>query len=96
MTKADIVNQIAESTGVEKIAVQNTVEAFMEVVKGSMSKGENVYLRGFGSFIIKKRAAKTGRNISKNQSILIPAHNIPAFKPAKSFVSKVKTSVKVK
>jgi DNA-binding protein HU-beta len=96
MTKADIVNQIAESTGVEKIAVQNTVEAFMEVVKNSMSKGENVYLRGFGSFIIKKRAAKTGRNISKNQSILIPAHNIPAFKPAKTFVNKIKTSVKVK
>lgn len=96
MTKADIVNQISESTGVEKIAVQNTVEAFMEVVKKSMSKGENVYLRGFGSFIIKKRAAKTGRNISKNQSILIPAHNIPAFKPAKSFVGKIKTSVKVK
>ena len=90
MTKADIVNQIAKSTGVEKIQVQAIVEAFMESVKGAMIKGENVYLRGFGSFIIKKRATKVARNISKNTTITIPEHNIPAFKPAKSFVAKVK------
>ena len=90
MTKADIVNEIAKSTGVEKIQVQAIVEAFMESVKGAMIKGENVYLRGFGSFIIKKRATKVARNISKNTTITIPEHNIPAFKPAKSFVAKVK------
>ena len=90
MTKADIVNEIAKSTGVEKIQVQAIVEAFMENVKGAMIKGENVYLRGFGSFIIKKRAMKVARNISKGTTITIPAHNIPAFKPAKSFASKVK------
>ena len=90
MTKADIVNEIAKSTGVEKIQVQAIVEAFMESVKGAMIKGENVYLRGFGSFIIKKRATKVARNISKNTTITIPEHNIPAFKPAKSFVTKVK------
>jgi DNA-binding protein HU-beta len=96
MTKADIVTEISDKTGIEKIAVQATVEAFMESVKGSLTKGENVYLRGFGSFIIKERAKKTGRNISKNQSIIIPAHNIPAFKPAKTFVEDVKVKVKVK
>ena len=90
MTKADIVNQIAKSTGVEKIQVQAIVEAFMDSVKAAMVNGENVYLRGFGSFIIKKRAMKVARNISKNTTITIPEHNIPAFKPAKSFVSKVK------
>ena len=77
-----------------KVAVQATVEAFMEAVKDSMVKGENVYLRGFGSFTIKRRAEKTGRNISKNTTIIIPAHNIPSFKPAKTFVNQVKTSVK--
>lgn len=95
MTKADIVAEIAEKTGIEKVAVQTTVEAFMESVKGSLEKGENVYLRGFGSFIAKKRAEKTGRNISKNTTIIIPAHYIPAFKPAKTFVEKVKKNVKV-
>ncbi|UKI39107.1 MAG: integration host factor subunit beta [Alistipes putredinis] len=90
MTKADIVNEIAKSTGVEKVQVQQIVEAFMESVKGSLIGNENVYLRGFGSFIIKKRATKVARNISKNTTITIPAHNIPAFKPAKSFVAKVK------
>jgi len=90
MTKADIVNEIAKSTGVEKVQVQQIVEAFMESVKGSLIDKENVYLRGFGSFIIKKRATKVARNISKNTTITIPAHNIPAFKPAKSFVAKVK------
>jgi DNA-binding protein HU-beta len=96
MTKADIVNQIADETGVEKIAVLATVEAFMNSVKTSLSDGNNVYLRGFGSFIVKERAEKTGRNISKNESIIIPAHNIPAFKPAKTFVEEVKVNVKVK
>jgi len=96
MTKAEIVADIAIKTGIEKVAVQATVEAFMETLKSSLVHGENVYLRGFGSFIIKKRAEKTGRNISKNTTIIIPAHNIPAFKPAKSFMTKVKSSVKAK
>jgi DNA-binding protein HU-beta len=96
MTKAEIVAEIASKTGIEKVAVQATVEAFMETLKNSMVNGQNVYLRGFGSFIIKKRAAKTGRNISKNTTIIIPAHNIPSFKPAKTFVNKVKSKVKVK
>jgi len=91
MTKADIVNEISKGTGIEKIAVQKTVEAFMEAVKGSLTSGKNVYLRGFGSFIVKKRAEKTARNISKNTTIIIPEHFIPSFKPAKSFVSAVKT-----
>ena len=90
MTKADIVNEIAKKTGVEKTQIQTIVEAFMEEVKESLVKEENVYLRGFGSFIIKKRAEKVARNISKNTTITIPAHNIPAFKPAKSFASKIK------
>ena len=96
MTKAEIVAEIASKTGIEKVAVQATVEAFMETLKNSMVNGQNVYLRGFGSFIIKKRAEKTGRNISKNTTIIIPAHNIPSFKPAKTFVNKVKSNVKVK
>lgn len=90
MTKADIVSEIAKSTGVEKVQVMAIVEAFMDSVKGSLESGNNVYLRGFGSFIIKKRAQKVARNISKNTTITIPEHNIPAFKPAKSFASKVK------
>lgn len=90
MTKAEIVAEIANKTGIEKGAVQNVVENFMEVVKNAMAKGENVYLRGFGSFIIKKRAQKTARNISKNTTIIIPEHNIPAFKPAKTFMTEVK------
>ena len=94
MTKAEIVTEIANKTGVDKVAVQAVVESFMETVKETMVDGENVYLRGFGSFIIKERAEKTGRNISKNTTIIIPAHKIPAFKPAKTFVSKVKTNVK--
>ena len=96
MTKADIVAEIAEKTGIEKVDVQTTVEAFMKEVKESLEGGENVYLRGFGSFIIKERAKKTGRNISKNTTIIIPAHNIPSFKPAKVFVDGVKTKVKLK
>jgi len=94
MTKADIVNEIAKNTGIEKVTVQKTVEAFMDTIKQSMVTGSNVYLRGFGSFIIKKRAKKTARNISKNTTIIIPAHNIPSFKPAKSFINKVKSHVK--
>ncbi|MBE6220481.1 MAG: HU family DNA-binding protein [Alistipes sp.] len=90
MTKADIVNEIAKSTGVEKVMVQTIVEAFMDNVRNSLIENNNVYLRGFGSFIIKKRAQKVARNISKNTTITIPEHNIPAFKPAKSFVAKVK------
>lgn len=90
MTKADIVNEIAKNTGIDKASVLATVESFMEVVKDSLANKENVYLRGFGSFIIKTRAQKTARNISKNTTIIIPEHDIPAFKPAKSFVSQVK------
>jgi DNA-binding protein HU-beta len=94
MTKAEIVADIANKTGIEKVAVQAVVESFMESVKETMVNGENVYLRGFGSFIIKERAEKTGRNISKNTTIVIPAHKIPAFKPAKTFVNEVKSNIK--
>ena len=90
MTKADVVNEISVKTGIDKKTVLKTVEALMEAVKDSLVDGENVYLRGFGSFVIKKRAEKTARNISKNTSLIIPAHNIPSFKPAKEFLSKVK------
>lgn len=96
MTKADIVTRISDKTGMDKADVQATVESFMKEVRNSLETGENVYLRGFGSFIIKKRAQKTGRNISKNTTLLIPAHNIPSFKPAKTFVENVKKKVKVK
>lgn len=90
MTKADIVSEIAKSTGVEKVQVQAIVEAFMDSIKTSLTNKNNVYLRGFGSFIVKKRAKKVARNISKNTTITIPEHNIPAFKPAKNFAAKVK------
>jgi DNA-binding protein HU-beta len=96
MTKADIVSKISDKLGIEKGDVQATVESFMEEVKASLEGGDNVYLRGFGSFIIKTRAEKTGRNISKNTTIKIPAHNVPAFKPAKVFVDGVKAGVEVK
>ncbi len=94
MTKADIVNEISKNTGIEKVTVQKTVEAFMDSIKSSLEEGSNVYLRGFGSFIVKKRAEKTARNISKNTTIIIPEHFIPSFKPAKTFVSQVKVRVK--
>jgi len=94
MTKADIVNKVSENTGIEKVTVQKAVEAFMETVKASLTEGSNVYLRGFGSFIIKGRAAKTARNISKNTTMIIPAHSIPSFKPANEFVAQVKEQVK--
>ncbi|MBR2351589.1 MAG: integration host factor subunit beta [Alistipes sp.] len=90
MTKADVVSEIAKKTGVEKVLIQTIVESFMEEVKESLAQNENVYLRGFGSFIVKQRAEKVARNISKNTTITIPAHNIPAFKPAKSFAAKIK------
>ena len=90
MTKADIVNSISDKTGIDKTTILNTVEAFMASVKESLAKEENVYPRGFGSFILKKRAQKTARNISKNTTIIIPEHNIPAFKPAKTFMQEIK------
>ena len=90
MTKAEIVAKIAEKTGIEKANTQEVVEAFMNVVKEAVAQGEPVYLRGFGSFIRKTRAEKIGRNIKKDVSIVIPAHNIPAFKPSKTFVNEVK------
>ena len=90
MTKADIINEISNSTGLPKKDVAVTVEAFMESIKNSLLKKENVYLRGFGSFIVKHRAEKTARNISKNTTIVIAAHDFPSFKPAKSFVGKMK------
>ena len=96
MTKAEIVTKISSNLGLEKNEVLATVENFMEEVRNSLSEGENVYLRGFGSFIVKKRAQKTGRNISKNTTIIIPEHFVPAFKPAKVFVDKVKSETTVK
>lgn len=90
MTKAEIVSEIAAKTGLEKQVVLTVVESMMDTIKTSMINGNDVFLRGFGSFIIKHRAEKTARNISKNTTIIIPAHNIPAFKPAKEFLEKVK------
>lgn len=88
MIKADIVNEVAEATGIEKISVAAVVDAALESIKKSVNKGEPVYLRGFGSFIIKHRATKTARNITKGTTITIPAHDIPAFKPSKAFTVK--------
>ncbi len=96
MTKAEVVNEIAEKTGIERVTVQETVEAFFKIVKNSMADGDNLYFRGFGSFTLKKRAKKVARNISKNTQLTIPEHFIPKFKPAKSFVDKIKKSDKVK
>lgn len=90
MTKSDIVKQIAEKTGFEKEIVSAVVENFMEQVRSSMIHGENIYLRGFGTFLLKQRAEKVARNISKNTTIVIPAHTAPAFKPSPEFASKVK------
>lgn len=94
MTKAEIVKEIAIKTGVDKALCSGVVEAFMASVKGSIESNENVYLRGFGTFLVKKRAAKVARNISKNVAVTIPAHNIPAFKPAKEWAAKVKAKTK--
>lgn len=90
MRKADLVNQISEKTGIPKVDVLVTLEQMLVEIKDSLSKGENIYIRGFGSFITKKRAAKIGRNIKKNVAVQIPEHFIPAFKPAKEFVAEVK------
>ena len=90
MTKQDIVNQISKKTGIDKVTALAVVEAFMEQVKDSLGANENVYLRGFGSFILQKRAQKTARNITQNTTMIIPEHNIPAFKPAKVFFDAVK------
>jgi DNA-binding protein HU-beta len=93
MTKAELVAEVATKTGVEKLAVQQTIEAMMKVIKTSLQNNQNVYLRGFGSFIVKKRAQKTGRIITEKKPIIIPEHYIPAFKPAKTFTEKVKTAL---
>ena len=90
MTKAEIVNEVAKTTGIEKVQVQNVIEEFTKVVKDSLIAGNPVYLRGFGSFIIKHRAETAARNITKKTTMTIPAHDIPAFKPAKVFVNAVK------
>ncbi|MEP2025299.1 MAG: HU family DNA-binding protein [Reichenbachiella sp.] len=95
MTKADVINEIAEKTGIDRLDVQASVEAFFSVVKNSMADGENIYVRGFGSFINKKRAKKIARNISKNTAIIIDEHYIPSFKPSKVFIEKIKTSKKI-
>ena len=89
MTKAEIATEIAKTTGIDKVSVVNVIEQLMTVVKDTLAHGENVYLRGFGSFTIKKRAAKTARNISKNTTLMVPEHDIPAFKPAKTFMEEV-------
>ena len=96
MTKSEIINQIVAQTGIEKPAVTIAVEAIMDTIKRTMVMGENVYLRGFGTFHLKERAEKTGRNISKGTSVKIPAHFIPAFKPCKEFAGAVKAKMKVK
>ena len=91
MTKAEIINKIAEETGVAKKDVATTVEAFMEEIRTSLAENkQNVYLRGFGTFVVKHRAQKTARNISKNTTITIPAHNFPGFKPSKSFLQRMR------
>jgi len=96
VTKAEVINEISEKTGIDKTDVQITVEAFFSVVKNSMAEGENIYVRGFGSFVNKKRAKKIARNISKNTAIVIDEHYIPSFKPSKVFVEKIKGSKKIK
>lgn len=96
MTKADVISQIAEKTGIDKADVSHSIEAFFNIVKSSMSSGQNIYIRGFGSFVNKKRKKKIARNISRNTAIIIDEHYIPSFKPAKIFVNKIKNSEKVK
>ncbi|VAW27891.1 DNA-binding protein HU [hydrothermal vent metagenome] len=95
MTKADVISEIADKTGIDKGDVTASIEAFFSVVKGSMAEGNNIYVRGFGSFVNKKRAKKIARNISKNTAIVIDAHYVPSFKPSKVFVEKIKSSNKV-
>ena len=96
MTKAEVITEIAEQTGIDKADVQTTVEAFFDVVKDSMANGHNIYVRGFGSFVNKKRAKKIARNISKNTAMVIDEHFVPSFKPSKVFVEKIKDSDKVR
>lgn len=96
MRKADLINKIHDKTGIPKVDILVTLETMFKEIKTSLSEGENLYVRGFGSFIIKKRAAKIGRNIKKNVAVNIPEHYIPAFKPAKEFMHEVKTSTKIK
>lgn len=96
MTKADVITEISEKTGIDKADVQVTVEAFFSVVKNSMADGDNIYVRGFGSFINKKRAQKIARNISKNTAMVIEEHYVPSFKPSKIFTEKIKNSPKLK
>lgn len=96
MTKEELINAVVKKTEIEKVTVQKTIEAFMETIEKSMVSGKNIYLRGFGSFIIKKRARKIARNISKNTTIIIPARNVPTFKPADKFITKIKTQRKSK
>lgn len=94
MRKADLVNNIQNKTGVDRVDVLVTIEALFSEIKDSLSSGENVYVRGFGSFVIKERAKKMGRNIKENKSVEIPAHCIPTFKPAKEFMTSVRDNVK--
>jgi DNA-binding protein HU-beta len=96
VTKSDIINQIADKTGIDKSDVTASVEAFFSIIKSNMASGHNIYVRGFGSFINKKRKKKIARNISRNTAIVIDEHYIPSFKPAKIFVNKIKSSDKVK
>jgi DNA-binding protein HU-beta len=95
VTKAEVISEVADKTGIDKADVQATVEAFFKVVKDSMAEGNNIYVRGFGSFVNKKRAKKVARNISKNTSIIIDEHFIPSFKPSKTFIQKIKNSKKI-
>ena len=96
MTNAEVIAEIAEKTGIDKADVTTTIEAFFSVVKNSMAEGENIYVRGFGSFINKRRARKVARNISENTAIIIDEHFVPAFKPSKVFIEKIKNSSKIK
>jgi DNA-binding protein HU-beta len=96
MRKADLINEISDKTGIPKVDVLVTLETMFKSVKNSLAAGENIYIRGFGSFITKKRAAKIGRNIKKNIAVEIPEHFIPAFKPAKEFMQEIKSSKNIK
>ncbi len=96
MTKAEVISKISEQTGIDKADVSVSVEAMFSVVKNTLAEGENIYIRGFGSFINKKRARKVARNISKNTAIIIDEHYIPSFKPSKVFIEKVKNSKRIK
>jgi len=91
MTKQDVVNEVSKSTGIEKVTVSKTIEALMETVRATMAKNQNIYLRGFGTFVVKKRAKKTARNISKNTTVIIPEHFVPTFKPSKELIDKIKS-----